>query len=123
MMPHEEMPHDDEMQDESMIKEVLQRIIDEMDGMEAKRIHPKVEVMHLSGGSDGIPNPNENSAETPEQAEPEQQQNQHEELDPTVLKTLLEEAEGNETSSQSTDDFLDLPPEIVDAIRNKRRAK
>lgn len=118
MMP-QEMEHDDQYQDADMIKKVLQKIIDEMDGLEANRIHPKVEVMKLSGGSDGIPHPMTNHAETPVEAEPENQDNQHEELDPEILKTLLDKA-GNDSESQSEADFMDLPPAVADAVRKKK---
>jgi hypothetical protein len=122
MMSQEKMQEEDEVKDESMIKAVLQKIIDEMNGMEADRINPKKEPIMLSAGSDGIPNPADNSAETPEEAEPENQDNQHEELDPSVLKTLLETA-GNDSESQSDSDFLDLPPAIADVVRKKKGLK
>lgn len=121
MMPQEMEQHDDQSQDADMIKKVLQKIIDEMDGLEANRIHPKVEVMKLSGGSDGVPHPMTNHAETQEEAEPENQDNQHEELDPEILKTLLDRAgDANDSSSQSESDFLDLPPAVADAVRKKK---
>ncbi len=115
------MPHDDMEQDGQMIAEVLRKIADDMEGYEANRIHPKVEVMHLSEGSDGIPMPNENDAETPDQAEPENQDNQHEALDPKVLAELMQKAESSDEMGSTPDDALnEFPQEIQDAITKKR---
>lgn len=117
-----EVEHSDQAQDAEMIKKVLQKVIDDMNSLESDRIHPKV--MKLNAGSMGIEKPNENSAETPEEAEPENDQDQHGPLDPDVLKTLLERAgEADETGSTAEDKFLDLPPEIADAIKRKRGMK
>jgi|ERR1019366_7501362 hypothetical protein len=142
MMPSQ--PHDDQDQDAEMIKQVLQKIITEMDGLESNRIHPKVMAAHVDvaapkagiqpddstmpptpmfdGGEIGQKHPNENSAETPEAAEPENQFNQHEELDPSVLKKLLDRAGmADESGSESEDEFTGLPPAIADAVRKKRQ--
>lgn len=122
-----EIQHDDHEQDADMIKTVLQKIIDEMNGMESNRImpeskHPKV--MALSAGSEGIPHPNSNHAEMPVEAEPENQDNQHEALDPEVLKTLMDRADqADESGSLPEDDFLGLPPAIADAVRKRKESK
>lgn len=114
----------DQPDDASMIKQVLQKIIDEMDSLESSRIHPKVEVMHLSEGSEGIPNPNENSAETPMQAEPENMEaepNQHEPLDPKVLEELMAKATtADDQGSLPEDQENAFPDEIQQAINKKR---
>lgn len=118
------VPHDDMSQDADMIKSVLQKICDEMDSMEANRIHPKMTVMKLSEGSEGIPNPNENSAETPMQAEPEDHEgedNQHGPLDSNVLQQLLEKATtADDQGSLPEDQENAFPSEIQDAINKKR---
>lgn len=118
------MPQEDMSDDASMIKQVLQKIIGEMEDLEAGRIHPKVEVMKLSRGSDGMPNPNENEAETPNQAEPENMEgedNQHEELDPEVLKQLMDKATtADDQGSLPEDQENAFPQEIQDALNKKR---
>lgn len=116
--------HDDAAQDSGMIAEVLRKIADDMEGYEANRIHPKVEVMHLAEGSAGIPHPNEDSAETVDQAEPENQDNQHEPLDPKILAELMDKAGQADDSGTTPDDTMDdLPPEIADAVRKKKGMK
>lgn len=118
------MQHDDMPQDAEMIKSVLQKIIDEMNGLEADRIHPKMTVMKLSEGSEGIPDPNENSAETPMQAEPEHMEgedNQHEPLDPEVLKQLMDKATTADDQGSTPEDEENMfPSEIQDAVNRKR---
>ena len=146
MMPHDtsQMPqHDDQDEDAEMIKQVLQKIINEMDGLESNRIHPKVmaakvdvtapkdgmpspdqpeDQMMAFGGAAGLKDPNGNHGETPEESEPENQFNQHEGLDPDVLKKLLDRAGmADESGSESEDEFLDLPPAVADAVRKKRQ--
>lgn len=139
MMPQDMPQHNDQTEDADMIKQVLQKIIDEMDGLEAGRIHPKMmaakvdvmapkdgsqpdDQMMAYGGAAGIPDPTGNHAETPEEAEPEDQFNQHEGLDPDVLKKLLDRAgAADESGSESEDEFLDLPPAVADAVRKKRQ--
>lgn len=113
------MPHEDEAQDASMIEQVLQKIIDEMHGMEANRIHPKAVDVSMSMG--GIAKPNEDTAETIDQAEPENQDNQHGELDPNVLKELMDKAGSVDDSGAAPDDHMDeLPAGLADIIRKKK---
>lgn len=138
-MPDNMPQHDDEAEDADMIKKVLQKIIDEMDGLESDRIHPKMPATPMDaavaqdetqpdeqkmafGGAAGLRNPASNHAETPEESEPENQFNQHEGLDDDILKKLLDKAgDANESGSESEDEFLDLPPAIADAVRKKRQ--
>ena len=105
-MMSQEMPHDDQEQDASMIKQVLQKIIDEMDGMEADRIHPKMAAMKLE-------------VESPKEDMQEGGVEESEGLDPEVLKTLLAGTE----SSQDETDLAELPPSIADAVRSKKKLK
>ena len=144
MMPSNMPQHDDEAQDADLIKQVLQKIITEMDGLEAKRIHPGMPAAPadaatpqdgsqpddsempptpmFDGGQLGQKDPNGNHAETPEAAEPENQFNQHEGLDPDVLKKLMDRAGmADETGAESEDEFLGMPPAIADAVRKKRQ--
>lgn len=138
MIPQDMPQHDDQTEDANIIKQVLQKLIDEMDSLEAGRIHPKmmakVDVMTPKdgdssdpqmmayGGAAGIPDPMGNHAENPEEAEPEDQFNQHEGLDPEILKKLLDRAgQADESGSESEDEFLDLPPAVADAVRKKRQ--
>lgn len=141
-MPHDMPQHDDQDQDAEMIKQVLQKIITEMDGLESNRIHPKM-VAHVDvatpkagmqpddsqmsptpmfdGGVAGLKDPNGNHGETPEESEPENQFDQHEGLDDDILKKLLDKAgDADESGSESEDEFLGMPPAIADAVRKKR---
>jgi hypothetical protein len=144
MMPQDMPQHDDQDQDAEMIKQVLQKIITEMDGLESHRIHPKVMAAHVDiaapkdgsqpddsempptpmfgGGQVGLKHPNENHGETPEESSPENQMNQHEGLDPDVLKKLMDRAgQADESGSEPEDEFLGMPPAIADAVRKKRQ--
>ena len=112
--------HGDEAQDAEMIKSVLQKIIDEMNGMEADRIMPAHMKPGYAHGDVVAPeHPAENHAETLDEAEPENEAN---ELDQNVLETLMEKAEGaHEDGSTDEDVEADLPPTIVEAIRIKKQ--
>lgn len=116
------MQHDDETQDTEMIKSVLQKIIDEMNGLEADRIMPDHKKPGYSTGSDGIPHPAENSAETPMEAEPENQDNQHEELDPEITRQLMEKATSADDQGSLPEDVEhEFPQEIQVAINARRK--
>jgi hypothetical protein len=146
------MEHQDEKQDVDMIKSVLQKIIDEMNQFESDRIMPadrkkaviteihaegspeeevmespeedKLEPMELYKGSYGIPKPNEDKGESVEQAEPENQFNQHEDLDPTVLTELLKKAdEADEDGVMPEERENDLPLELEKLVREKKSKK
>lgn len=113
--------HDDQAQDAEMIKSVLQKIVDEMNGLEADRIMPAHKKPGYAAGSMGVESPNENKAETMQEAEPE---NPEPELDSDVLKSLLDKAgEADETGKLPEDDMADLPPAIADAVRRKKMPK
>ena len=87
-----EVGHDDEAQDADMIKQVLQKIIDEMNGLETDRIMPAHKKPGYAHGDVVAPaHPAENHALTDEEAEPENEAN---ELDPHILEDLMEKAEG-----------------------------
>ena len=129
-MNQDTMPQDDENQEKQqmdMIKTTLQKLIDDMNTLEAGRIAPKPSVpapMGLSEGSHGIPNPNEDDAETPDEAEPENQDNQHGELDPSILKSLLEKAgSADEDGSLPEDQEHDFPQEVQNLVNEKRKAR
>lgn len=132
-MMQEDMSHNDESQDKEMIISVLQKVIDDMRGMESDRLMPdhmkpkvemaKVEVKPEDGMSmgGGIPHPNQDSAESYEQAEPENQNNQHEPLDEDILAKLMEKAGSADDEGSTPDDALnDLHPDLADAVRKKR---
>jgi hypothetical protein len=130
------LEHEDKKQDADMIKSVLQKIIDDMNEYEADRIMPEErkpkavvtevteepeDALHLYKGSYGIKSPNENKAESFEQAEPENQFNQHDELDPTVLDELLKKAEeADEDGVLPEDRENDLPLELAKLVREKK---
>ena len=116
------MPHDDVEQDKDMIANVLQKIVDEMHGYEADRIMPEDKRPKMSMG--GIPHPTEDKAESLDQAEPENQDNQHEPLDPAVLKELMSKAEeAGEDGSLPEDQEAEFPSEIQMLIAEHRKKK
>lgn len=147
------MEHDDKMQDMDMIKSVLQKIVDEMNSFEADRIMPddkkqKASVMEIRAegipgeevlespeekaneplefykGSLGIPRSNENKAESFDEAEPENEFNQHEDLDPTVLSELLKKAEeADEDGMLPEERESDLPLELQKLVQEKKNKK
>jgi hypothetical protein len=138
------LEHADEQQDKDMIKSVLQKIIDDMNSYEADRIMPMErkpkavevevkseempedsdEVLNLYKGSYGIAKPNENKAESYEEAAPENQFNQHEELDPTILSELLKKAEeADEDGSLPEEREDELPLELAKLVREKKSSK
>ncbi len=111
--------HDDAPQDMEMIRSVLQKICDEMDGLEANRILPAHKRPGYAHGEVVAPeNPSENTAMEFSEAEPENEAN---ELDPKVLEDLMEKAEGaNDSGATPEDELDDLPPTIAEAIRRKK---
>lgn len=114
------MPHDDKPQDMDMIASVLQKIVDEMNGYESDRIMPMDKKQGMSMG--GIPHANEDKAETLDQAEPENQDNQHEPLDPSVLKELMSKADQADSDGSLPDDHeSEFPSEIQMLIAEKRK--
>ncbi len=114
-----EVGHDDQAQDADMIKSVLQKIIDEMNGLEADRILPAHKKPGYAHGEVVAPtHPDENVAETMHEAEPENEAN---ELDPKILEDLMEKAEGaNDDGATADDELAELPPTIAEAIRRKQ---
>lgn len=111
------------MEDNDLVKGVLQKMIDDMNGLEAERIRPKVTVMKLSDGSSGIPRPDENEAETPREAEPENMENQHEPLDPKVLKELMDKATNADDDGSLPEDQENAFPEEIQAALDKKRGR
>lgn len=75
----------------------------------------------LYAGSDGVRRPNEDRGESIVEAEPENQRNQHPALSSMERDTTEMHREGNDSASQSSSDFLDMTPEKLDALRNKKR--
>jgi hypothetical protein len=112
--------HDDQAQDADMTKTVLQKIIDEMNGLEADRIMPASKKPGYAHGNVVAPeHPAENHALDMHEAEPENQAN---ELDPDILNDLMEKAEGANENGETADDEMEgLPPTIVEAIRLKKK--
>ena len=151
MMPNDMPQHDDEAEDADMIKKVLQKIIDEMDGLESNRIHPKMAApsmdavdpdkdqdndmnpaldpdqasdkpqMMAHGGAAGLRDPMSNHAETPEESEPENQFNQHEGLDDDILKKLLDKAGDADESGSESEDEFLDLPPAIADAVRKKR--
>lgn len=105
------MPHDDASQDKDMIKTILQKIIDEMNTMESDRIMPeerKPKVMEMEVKA----------------AQPMDEEMESDELDPNVLGELMSKAgEADESGALPEDRESDLPPEIAEAVRRKKKMK
>lgn len=103
-MEQEDMP-----QDVDMVRNVLQKIIDEMDTMEAGRIHPKMVDAKMT------------TVDPKEEPMAEEMPEESGELDPTVLKSLLDKAGSSDDSGALPEDGdMDLPPSLRDAVRKKR---
>lgn len=97
--------HSDEQQDESMIKDVLQKIIDEMDGLEAQRINPKAAVVKKA---EVVQEPQVDDSD----------------LDPSVLNELLSKVDSADENGELPEDkALGLPDEVMLAIKKKREMK
>lgn len=97
-----------------MIKEILQKIIDEMGTLESDRImpehrRPKAMALEIKTATPHI-----------EELEIEDE----EDLDPTILNELLTQADtADETGALPEDATDDLPPEISEAVRRKKRIR
>lgn len=118
------MPQEDKTQDMDMIADALQKIVDEMHGYESNRIMPEEKRQGMFAGSNGLVKPNENSAETMEQAEPENQDNQHEPLDPEIVKELMAKAtEADNEGNIPGEDMSDLPHDIQKLVEEKRKKR
>lgn len=106
-MMNEDMSHEDATQDASMITSVLRKIADEMDGLEANRIHPRVEKMEIA-------------AVAPKAEEPEEEETE-DGLDPEILGKLLEKAgAADESGALPEDHENELPDEVMMAIKKKK---
>lgn len=106
--------HDDEI-----VKHVLHKLIDDMDSLEANRIHPR------PVAQPGVSQPTEDKGETFDEAEPENQENQHDHsLDPHILSELMDKAgSAREDGSLPEDDENDLPEEIAVAVKKKKASR
>lgn len=105
------MPQEDQHQDADMIKTILQKIIDEMNTIEADRIMPEDRKPKIMAAKVDVMSP-----ETME-GEPENEDG----LDPAVLKDLLDKAgQADESGSMPEDRESDLPPEIRDAVNRRK---
>ena len=103
MLHNESNPRD-------MIKEILQKIIDEMGTLESDRIMPE----HRRPKAMKI----EVESATPVVSK----EIEDEELDPSVLSELMNQAgNADETGALPEDTENDLPPEISEAVRRKRK--
>lgn len=113
MMPQDMPQHDDQAEDADMIKQVLQKIIDEMDSLEAGRIHPKM----VAAKVDVAASPEHPGIED-DQPEPDADDQG---LDPDVLKQLMDKAGSADDSGATPDDQLgDLHPDVAMAVRKKK---
>lgn len=102
--------HDDMNQDKDMIKEILQKIIDEMGSMEADRIMPENRKPKMAMKVESVSAPVDSMDD--------------EELDPNVLGELMDKAgQADESGELPEDKQSDLPPEIVEAIRRKQQSQ
>ncbi len=113
-----DMQHGDETQDVDMIKQVLQKIVDEMDGLEANRIHPKMAAMHMdiTKGPEGSP-----EEEKGESADMEANEG---DLDPEILSKLLDKAgSADESGALPEDNQSGLPDEVMAAVNKKKGLK
>lgn len=105
-MPHEEAP------DMDMIKNVLQKLVDDMNGLEAKRIHPKLSAPETE----------------PEMSQPEEpamdEEMTEDGLDPDVLGKLMEKAGSADESGELPEDKeMGLPDDVMAAVKRQKGTK
>ena len=94
-----------------MIKEILQKIIDEMGTLESDRIMPE----HRRPKSIAL------EVETAIPVSEESSIEDDEDLDPTVLDELMTKADSADETGALPEDMEDgLPPEISEAVRRKK---
>lgn len=105
------LEHEDQKADVDMIKTVLQKIIDEMNEMEAGRIMPE----------EKRPKVMEAEIKAVEPAE-EEMGEEGPELDQGVLSELMGKAESADEEGNLPEDREDeLPPELSEIVRSKRK--
>lgn len=105
----------DRDEDAALAKDVLHKMVGDMEGYEAYRIHP------MKPEHEGVKNPTANDGESFDEAEPENSGNQHD-LNPKVLSDLLHKAESaHEDGSTKEDMEEELPEEIRSAVNRKRK--
>lgn len=107
--------HADEAEDADMIKSVLQKIIDEMDGLEANRIHPKMAMqMDITKAPEG--SPEEEKGEDPSMEQDEA------DLDPEILSKLMDKAGTADDSGELPEDkSAGLPDSVMAAVNKKKK--
>lgn len=102
------MPHDDMPQDEAMIKQVLQKIIDDMEMHESGRIMPDSRKPKMVAAKIDV-------------AEPMHEDEASEDLDPEILNKLMDKAgSADDSGALPEEQGEDLPPEILEAVRRKK---
>ncbi len=113
------MPHDDMPQDAEMIKTVLQKIIDEMNGLESNRIMPESRKPKMVAAQvDIAAKPEEGSPQEESMESPEEESS---EMNPEVLKQLMDKAgQADESGAMPEDHADELHPAIADLIRKKK---
>jgi hypothetical protein len=110
------MPHDDMSQDADMIKTVLQKIIDEMNGFEANRIMPDSHKPKMMAAKVDI------SANPIEETQAEMPDENSSEMKPDVLKELLDKAgTADDSGSLPEDNTEGLHPSIAALVAEKRK--
>lgn len=108
------MPQDNKSQDADMIKTILQKIIDEMNTMESDRIMPEDRKPKVMAAKVDVMTPDHMDGEPQDDSE----------LDPSVLKDLMDKAgQADDSGSLPEDQNSDLPPEIADAVKRKKEMK
>jgi|GEM_PF-4400013 len=104
------LPNEDDHKD--MIKEILQKIIDEMGTLESDRIMPE----HRRPKAIAL------EVETAIPVSEELEVEGDEDLDPTVLDELMTKADSADETGALPEDMEDgLPPEISEAVRRRKK--
>lgn len=97
-----------------MIKSVLQKVIDEMNGLESDRIMPEHKKPKMMAAK----------VETVAAPEEMAMDEEESELDPEILSQLMQKADGADENGASEEDRLEeFDPEISEAIKRKKGMK
>ncbi len=118
---------DDSTPDLDTIKQLLMKVIDQMNQMESQRLLPEGHPLKEKAPAEGV-DTNTDPAQAPAEGsisddEPDASSGDTAGLDSGVLSDLMDKASATSPDGSSPDDMAgsDLPPEILSAVMNKKK--